>query len=304
MTNDGVGHSCFCVPRVVLAARFRSQLRAQAAGQWQRRHVQAAEWRSGRWHPLGLDDPLHLPIDAHGGSVSVAASNSAGSATALCRSEPPFQPLGSPPSVILTADGAASLRAAMPWRVRSAAWTLRYSTTRDGFSLRTLYRAGAACSHSVLLIRDFSGTAFGAFCTAAWRVSPRYQGNFETFVFQLSPRRLKFAWAQAAGSSSGNDGATTSAAPERNDFFMLLSPESAAVGGAPRFALWLDAALLHGTSGPSGTFQNPVLSGAPEFKVKAVELWQVGADAPPPKGHSSNGGGVAARGLGVALGAL
>jgi predicted NBD/HSP70 family sugar kinase len=47
------------------------------------------------------------------------------------------------------------------------------------------------------------------------------------------------------------------------------------VGGAGHFSIWLDNELLHGHSGACGTFGSPCLSHKDEFKVAAVELWQM-----------------------------
>ena len=89
---------------------------------------------------------------------------------------------------------ARALSGALPARLRNATWRLRYSTKRDGTSLRTMYRrAGAArvgehrCEESVLLVRTSRGERFGAFTTEHWRVAPRYYGTGESFVFVLVP---------------------------------------------------------------------------------------------------------------------
>ena len=148
-------------------------------------------------------------------------------------------------------------------------WRLRYSTETGGFSLQTLYRAGGLCQRSILLIEDFSGHVFGAYCTEPWKVKPRYQGTGEVFVFQMRPHAIKYAWHQKPDITGRVNG--------RNDFFMLLGLDSAGFGGAPHFAIWLDSDLLHGNSGLCHTFASPSLSGTEDFKIKAVELWQIGS---------------------------
>ena len=180
-----------------------------------------------------------------------------------------FTPAGASTSTIITLSEASALASAFPGRRQMSEWRLRYSTDNGGFSLNSLYRAGAACARSLLVVEDFNGFVFGAFCTDAWKVNPRYQGTGECFVFQMRPHAIKYGWDQRA-EIPGRPHA-------RNDFFMLLGTESAGFGGAPHFAIWLDSDLLHGNSGLCHTFASPTLSGSEDFKVKALELWQIGS---------------------------
>lgn len=179
-----------------------------------------------------------------------------------------FTPPAASASTIITASEASALAAGIPGRHHMANWTLRYSTDTGGFSLQSLYRAGASCARSMLIVKDFNDFVFGAYCTQPWRVKSRYQGTGECFVFQMRPHAIKYSWLQAG---------VGEAAAKRNDFFMLFGQDSVGFGGAPHFAIWLDSDLLYGNSGISDTFASPVLSGSTDFKVKALELWQVGA---------------------------
>jgi TLD len=178
-------------------------------------------------------------------------------------------PAAAEASTIITPSEASAIAAALPGRRQMSEWQLRYATESGGFSLQSLYRAGAHCSRSILIIEDFSGYVFGAFCTDPWRVKPRYQGTGECFVFQIRPHAIKYAWLQRADVTGRLNG--------RNDFFMLLGTESAGFGGAPHFAIWLDSDLLYGNSGLCHTFASPTLSGSEDFKIKSLELWQIGA---------------------------
>ncbi len=47
------------------------------------------------------------------------------------------------------------------------------------------------------------------------------------------------------------------------------------MGGAGHWALYLDADLLHGTSGECDTFGSHCLASAEEFRVLQLELWHV-----------------------------
>jgi hypothetical protein len=174
-----------------------------------------------------------------------------------------FTPTGARESTLLTQREASALAAVLPGRRAVSGWALEYSSEHGGFSLQSLYRAGASCRRSILVVEDFSRFVFGVYCTEPWRVNPRYQGSGECFVFQLRPHAVKFGWQRPNGI-------------KRNDFFMLCSHDSVGFGGAPHFAIWLDSDLLHGNSGICSTFASPVLAGTEEFKVKALELWSVG----------------------------
>ena len=61
-----------------------------------------------------------------------------------------------------------------------------------------------------------------------------------------------------------------------NDFFMLSHRDHLAMGSGGHFGLWLDAELLHGSSGPSETFGNTCLCRPPQ-------------PAPPPQPASGGG---------------
>ncbi|NXU06554.1 TLDC2 protein, partial [Buphagus erythrorhynchus] len=76
----------------------------------------------------------------------------------------------------------------LPPRLAQQPWHLLYSTARDGFSLRTLYRSGARPdSPALLLIRDTEAQAFGAFSASAIRSSCGFYGTGETFLFSFCP---------------------------------------------------------------------------------------------------------------------
>ena len=194
-------------------------------------------------------------------------------------------------SSVVTVAQAHALTRALPARIRDKAWRLRYSTRRDGVSLRTMYRSAAGakvgefificvwairmtscfvlftgdrqCEESVLLVRTRDGESFGAFTTEHWRVAPRYYGTGESFVFQMLNSELE----------DETDGARVFRWTKRNDYFVFGRNECVAVGGGCGFALWLDEELLRGNSSRSDTFGNEPLSSTHEFEVSCVELW-------------------------------
>ena len=186
---------------------------------------------------------------------------------------------------------ARALSGALPARLRNSTWRLRYSTKRDGTSLRTMYRAAGGarvgehrCEESVLLVRTSRGERFGAFTTEHWRVAPRYYGTGESFVFVLVPGGSEegaggsnggtgVAGSNPAAGGGGGGGARVFPWTQRNDYFVFGRNECAAVGGGAGFALWLDEELARGNSARSDTFGNDPLSSEHEFDVACVELW-------------------------------
>lgn len=175
-----------------------------------------------------------------------------------------YVPPMSEPSALMEAHHMVGLAAEVPMRYRQSTWRLVYSTQRDGISMQTLLRNAKGKSPTVLVVRDMGRAVFGAYCSEPWRLSPRYYGTGETFVFQLAPQEVLWHWWAKRMTL------------QQNDFFMWGSTEALAVGGAGGYALWLDAELANGISRPSLTFGNTSLSSAEEFRIGAVELWWLG----------------------------
>ena len=183
-------------------------------------------------------------------------------------------------SAVCDSSIAFALSRAFPARLRDSSWRLRYSTKRDGTSLRTMYRAAGSarvgehrCEESVLLVRSSSGERFGAFTTEHWRVAPRYYGTGESFVFVLEGAGGSNTEVAGSNPAAGGGGARVFPWTQRNDYFVFGRNECAAVGGGAGFALWLDEELARGNSARSDTFGNDPLSSEHEFDVACVELW-------------------------------
>lgn len=173
----------------------------------------------------------------------------------------PALPQLSEPSSLMEEHHIRGLIAEIPLRYRQSPWKLEYSTQRDGISMQTMLRSARGKAPTVLVVRDMGKAIFGAFCSEPWKLSSRYYGTGETFVFQLHPREVVWHWWWKK------------AAQQQNDFFMWGSREAVAVGGAGGYALWLDSELSNGISRNSITFGNDSLSTEEEFRIGAVELW-------------------------------
>ncbi|XP_006499904.1 TLD domain-containing protein 2 isoform X6 [Mus musculus] len=145
----------------------------------------------------------------------------------------------------------------LPPRVTGHPWSLVFCTSRDGFSLRRLYRQMEGHSGPVLLLlRDQDGQMFGAFSSSAIRLSKGFYGTGETFLFSFSPQLKVFKWTG------------------HNSFFVKGDLDSLMMGsGSGQFGLWLDGDLYHGGSYPCATFNNEVLARREQFCIKELEAW-------------------------------
>ncbi|CAI5515164.1 unnamed protein product [Closterium sp. Naga37s-1] len=205
----------------------------------------------GRFLP-SRDAPSQLLSDGNCKAVSASSCLLAFSPTLPHHNN--FNPranLSTPPSPA----SAYSLAVALPARLRTARWTLLYSTARDGISLATLYRKVAKKGPSLLIVRDSRKHVFGCFTSEEWKASTRYYGNGECFAFQVRPRLMAFRWTRV------------------NALFMLSSANSLALGGGDHYSLLLQSDLLSGYSGPCSTFGSCSLSSTEDFNVTHVEVW-------------------------------
>ena len=184
----------------------------------------------------------------------------------------PPKPLEAPPlseiapelydvSNLIDQDSIRAIASEVPLRHRQAKWKLAYSSQRDGISLQTLLRKCKGRAPTVLLVRDLGKAVFGAYCSESWKLSPRYFGTGETFVFTIAPKSRVWHWWWKKMNV------------QQNDFFMWASSGGIAVGGAGGYALWLDSDLLNGISRISATFGNECLASEEEFQIGAVECW-------------------------------
>ncbi|XP_054836412.1 TLD domain-containing protein 2 [Eublepharis macularius] len=145
----------------------------------------------------------------------------------------------------------------LPLRVTGYPWNLIYCTTRDGYSLKTMYRSMTDLVSPILLvIRDTDGQIFGAFSSTTIHVSSSFYGNGEMFLFSFTPQLKVFKWTG------------------KNTFFVKGDADSLAIGGGSgKFGLWLDGDLNHGGSHPCETFNNEALSPREEFLIQDLEVW-------------------------------
>eukprot|EP01134_Creolimax_fragrantissima_P000523 CFRG0523T1 len=150
------------------------------------------------------------------------------------------------------------LRLHLPEKVKYNDWVMLFNTSSCGFSLNALYRQVKSSGPNIIILRDSGNAVFGAYLSEPLRVSEtRYFGSGECFVFTLAPIARVYPWTGL------------------EDFFISATLHSFSIGagdnGVP--AIWLDENLLHGASGPTTTYNNPILSYAKEFRCMELEVW-------------------------------
>ncbi|XP_016425104.1 oxidation resistance protein 1-like isoform X3 [Sinocyclocheilus rhinocerous] len=168
-----------------------------------------------------------------------------------------FRPSLNEPSVLLQPDQIEKLAKHLPPRTIGYPWSLAFSTSKHGMSIKSLYRAMQAQDSPVLMvIKDSDGQMFGALASEPFKVSDGFYGTGETFVFTFCPEFEVFKW-------SGD-----------NMFFIKGDMDSLAFGGGGgEFGLWLDGDLYHGRTHSCKTFGNPMLSKTEDFYVQDIEIW-------------------------------
>ncbi|XP_042086288.1 TLD domain-containing protein 2 isoform X3 [Ovis aries] len=196
----------------------------------------------------------------------------------------------------------------LPPRVTGYSWSLAFCTSRDGFSLQSLYRQMKGHSGPVLLVlRDQDGqvsragalrgelplradgspgaspTPSSAPDSPAWKGSPapfRLQATDSSFqmfgAFSSSALRL------SKGFYGTGETFLFSFSPQlkvfkwtgSNSFFVKGDLDSLMMGcGSGHFGLWLDGDLYRGGSHPCATFNNEVLARQEQFCINELEAW-------------------------------
>ncbi|XP_061110184.1 oxidation resistance protein 1-like isoform X2 [Conger conger] len=168
-----------------------------------------------------------------------------------------LRPNLSEPSDLLQADQIEKLAKNLPPRTVGYPWTLAFSTSKHGMSLKTLYRAmQGQDSPMLLVVKDSDGQLFGALASEPFKVSDGFYGTGETFLFTFCPEFEVFKW-------TGD-----------NMFFIKGDMDSLAFGGGGgEFGLWLDGDLYHGRSHSCKTFNNSMLSKKEDFTLQDIEIW-------------------------------
>lgn len=161
------------------------------------------------------------------------------------------------PSEILQEDHIKELYTLLPARAVGYPWTRIYSTSHDGFHLKSLYRKMGDFEGPVLLaIQDTKGAVFGALLSAPMRQSDSFYGTGESFLYTFHPSFRVFKWTG------------------ENDYFIKGNMDSLCIGASEgHFGLWLDGDLYRGTSVRCQTFANEPLASSDDFVIRTLEAW-------------------------------
>lgn len=196
-------------------------------------------------------------------------------------------------SDILLHNHIKELSKFLPARAEGYAWTLAFTTSHMGFSLKSLYRSLAKYEGPVLLIiKDTDQAVFGAFCSCSLQCSESFYGTGETYLFTFKNEITK---SSATATMTVNNNNNPTAANNQqlasqlnsnnnpikrfpwtgdNLYFIKGNSDSLVVGaGDGNFGLWLDEDLYHGTSHICKTFNNEPLTHKEDFVVSALECW-------------------------------
>nr|XP_012610742.1 TLD domain-containing protein 2 isoform X1 [Microcebus murinus]XP_012610743.1 TLD domain-containing protein 2 isoform X1 [Microcebus murinus] len=248
-----------------------------------------------RWRYTRLPSQVEDALSGEEGEQEEEEEEEAAPAPAPAAEDPP-EPQLTAASQVLGASEIRQLSFHLPPRVSGCPWSLVFCTSRDGFSLRSLYRQMEGRGGPALLVlRDQDGQTFGAFSSSAIRLSKGFYGTGETFLFSFSPQ-LKISIPCTRNKARNQDRPhgtnllggrqwhidTGIESSQRevfkwtgsNSFFVKGDLDSLMMGsGSGQFGLWLDGDLYHGGSYPCATFNNEVLARQEQFCIKDLEAW-------------------------------
>lgn len=169
-------------------------------------------------------------------------------------------------SKILAAQQLDQLWRWMPLRYRILSLNMVFSTQVDGCCLMTLMNRCELYDTTLILVQTTTNSIFGAFCTQPWskRFDSKFFGNGESFLFELSPRMMKWDWI----------GKKTRGETEMSEeLFQYADKDKIAVGGGRDFGLLIDSDLVHGRSKTCSTFCNEILGAEEIFEISTLEVF-------------------------------
>lgn len=97
----------------------------------------------------------------------------------------PVPDLGGDASALLPPHALRPLAAALP-PTHCAAWRLLFSSSRDGASFTRLCALAFGRAPCLLVIRDRDGAVFGGYSPEPFHTSPKFFGDFSSFLFTLT----------------------------------------------------------------------------------------------------------------------
>lgn len=160
-------------------------------------------------------------------------------------------------SDILTNEHFLQILDYIPPSLKLRNWRLIYSNIKHGISLTTLFYRCEDIGPNILVIHDFKGWVFGAFCSNSWVRTQSFYGKGESFLFSFAnTKKIRcFPWTG------------------KNYHFQFADSDGIVVGAGERFGLFVKNDLLAGNSHCCDTFDNDVLSEKHDFDIKFIEIW-------------------------------
>ena len=159
-------------------------------------------------------------------------------------------------SNILTEAMFLSLRNQLPKIYQLRNWKLVYSPTEHGVALRTMYRNACDFGATLLLVQDTTQTVFGGFISEPWRVTKRFYGTGECFLFTFKGGHLRAFHPTLL-----------------NEYYIISDLQAIIFGAGVQSGLFIASDLVKGRSSYCDTYGNNELAGAEDFKILDLELW-------------------------------
>ena len=109
---------------------------------------------------------------------------------------PDFIPKLVEDSNILTNEHFLQILDFIPPSLKLRNWKLVYSNALNGMSLNTLFFKCEDIGPNIVVIEDFKGWTFGAFCSDSWSRGQQFYGKGETFLFTFKDTKKinSFLW--------------------------------------------------------------------------------------------------------------
>lgn len=160
-------------------------------------------------------------------------------------------------SLIFDEEKQEQLARELPKLYQLRRWQLAYSPSKHGCSLRTLYRNACDYGATLLVVQDEEKGIFGGFITEPLRVTKRFYGTGEGFLFRFSQSGKLEVYRPSF----------------LNEYYVISDLEAIILGSGGSPGLYLAADLLSGCSGYCDTYENEVLASCENFRVLNLELW-------------------------------
>jgi len=159
-------------------------------------------------------------------------------------------------SNILTEVQFSALRKELPKVFQLRNWKLVYSPSEHGIALRTMYRNACDYGATLLIVQDTTHTVFGGFISEPWRVTKRFYGTGESFLFTFKGGVLRAFHPTLL-----------------NEYYVISDLQSIIFGAGVQAGLFIAADLANGRSSYCDTYGNNDLAGTEDFKILDIELW-------------------------------